>query len=313
MFERGTFQSLPDLDGERRMSARACKPGPELRIVPVQDIVIHEHFDKTRSPRLARIIRNAGVLQDPPIVARLGGGKYVHLDGANRITVFREEDLLNCRYILVQIVDYFDPDSVSLSTWCHLTQQDRDSFLRRLRRKDVEYWPTDFAAARALISEGNGVSCCLFFRNGDILAVESGGDLESRVKVMNEVVCTYEGRIERDCLEPEKGKWKNDVNALFGKHDDCNIIIAFSEFTPQEVVQIATKLAGDDNGESAIKIPSGVTRHVVLEGRALRINFPLSTLMADGMSLQAKNEELDEFLRQKKPRRYDEPTFMYDE
>ena len=115
------------------MRRKGCEAGPELRIVPVQDIIIHEHFDKTRSPRLARIIEEAGVLQDPPIVARLGGGKYVHLDGANRITVFREEDLLNCKHILVQIVDYFDPESVKLSSWCHLTEQRKDSLLSRLQ------------------------------------------------------------------------------------------------------------------------------------------------------------------------------------
>jgi hypothetical protein len=45
----------------------------------------------------------------------------------------------------------------------------------------------------------------------------------------------------------------------------------------------------------------------------LRINFPLSVLKAEGLSLEAKNEMLKEFLRKKKPRRYEEPTFMYDE
>ncbi len=55
------------------------------------------------------------------------------------------------------------------------------------------------------------------------------------------------------------------------------------------------------------------TIHIIVEGRALRINFPLSVLKAEGISLEAKNEVLKEFLRDKKPRRYEEPTFMYDE
>ena len=45
----------------------------------------------------------------------------------------------------------------------------------------------------------------------------------------------------------------------------------------------------------------------------MRINFPLSVLKAEDISLEAKNELLKEFLRNKKPRRYEEPTFMYDE
>jgi len=292
------------------MGRKGCEPGPELKIVPVKDIIIHEHFDKTRSPKLARRIEEDGVLKDPPIVARLEGGKYVHLDGANRITVFREKNLLNCRHILVQIVDYFDPESVKVSTWCHLTQQDKDSFLSRLRSKGIEARPMDCDAARDLISEGEGALCCLFFRDGDVFGIESEGDFESRLRVMNEVVRTYEGRIERDSLEPERGEWKKQIRDLFEKHDDCNVIIAFPGFTPKQVVQIATRLAA---GEDVVKIPPGVTRHIVLEGRALRINFPLSVLKAEGVSLEAKNEMLKEFLKKKKPRRYEEPTFMYDE
>jgi len=295
------------------MSRKGCEPGPELRIVPVQDIIIHEHFDKTRSPRLAKRIEEEGALQDPPIVARLGGGRFVHLDGANRITIFREQGLLNCKHILVQIVDYLDPESIKLSTWCHLTQQGKDSFLSRLRSQGIEVLPMQCNAARALVAEGDGVLCCLFFRDGEVFEVKSGKDLESRVKLMNEVVRTYAGRIERDSLEPEQGEWRKQINGLFEKHDDCNIIVAFPRFTPEQVVQIAAKLASGEKRENEIRIPSGVTRHIVVEGRALRINFPLSTLMAEGMSLEMKNEVLKEFLRKKKPRRYDEPTFMYDE
>ena len=292
------------------MSSKRCKPEPELRIVPVKDIIIHEHFDKTRSPKLAKRIEEDGVLKNPPIVARMGRGKYVHLDGANRITIFREEDLLNCQHILVQIVDYFDPESVKLSSWCHLTQQDKDSFLSRLKSNGIEPLPMDCDAARTLISEGEGGLCCLFFRDGDVFGVESDRDLESRVKLMNEVVRIYEGRIERDNLESDKGDWKGQINGLFEKHQDCNTIVAFPEFTPQQVVQIANKLA---TGGSTVKIPPGITRHIVVEGRALRINFPLSVLKARDISLEAKNEQLKEFLRKKKPRRYEEPTFMYDE
>ena len=294
------------------MSKKGCESGPELKIVPVKDIIIHEHFDKTRSPKLAKRIEEEGVLQDPPIVARLAEGKYVHLDGANRITVFQEEDLLNCKHILVQIVDYFDPESVKLSSWCHLTQQSKDSFLSQLQSKGIELLLVDCDAARVLVSEGTGILCCLFFRDGNVFGVKSGSDFESRVKLLNEVVSTYEGRIERDSLEPEKGEWKGQINGLFEKHEDCNIIVAFPKFSPEQVVQIATRLAAGGNREE-IKMPPGVTRHIVLEGRALRINFPLSVLKAEGMSLEAKNEVLKELLRKKKPRRYEEPTFMYDE
>ena len=295
------------------MSRKSCEPGPELTIVPVRDIIIHEHFDKTRSPKLAKRIEQDGVLQDPPIVARLGEGKYVHLDGANRITVFREQDLLNCPHIVVQIVDYFNPESVKLSSWCHLTQQDKDAFLSRLQSQGIVPQLMDCDAAKELISEGEEALCSFFFRDGDVFGVKGDSDFESRIKQMNAVVRTYEGRIERDCLELEEREWKGQINGLFKKHDDCNIIVAFPRFTPQQVVHIATRLAANDEGQNALKMPPGVTRHIILEGRALRINFPLSVLKSQEMPLEAKNEVLKEFLRKKKPRRYEEPIFMYDE
>jgi hypothetical protein len=295
------------------MSRQGCEPGPKLKIVPVEDIIIHEHFDKSRSPKLARIIEKAGVLQDPPIVARLEGGKYVHLDGANRITVFREEDLLNCPHILVQIVDYFDPESVKLSSWCHLTQLSKDAFFLQLRSKDIEPLPMDPEAVWALVSEGDGVLCGLFFRDGDAFGIKSGSGFESRIRQMNDVVRIYERRIERDHLEPEKEEWQKQISGLFGKHDECNIIVAFPKFAPQQVIEIATKLASSDSRENELKMPPGVTRHIILEGRALRINFPLSVLKAEDVSLEEKNELFKEFLKNNKPRRYEEPTFMYDE
>ena len=164
-----------------------------------------------------------------------------------------------------------------------------------------------------MISQGSRGVCCLFFRDGDVFGVKSGSDFEPQLKLMNEVVRTYERRIERDCFEPEKGEWKRQINGLFEKHDDCNIIVVFPRFTPRQIVQIASKLAASENTENAIKMPPGITRHIVSEGRALRINFPLSVLKAEGMSLATKNEMLKEFLRKKKPRHYEEPTFMYDE
>jgi D-3-phosphoglycerate dehydrogenase len=299
---------------EARMSKNLSKSRPRLEIVAVEKIVIHEHFDETISPELAKIIRRDGVLKSPPIVAELGEGRYVHLDGANRITAFKklEGKGLDCKDVLVQIVDYFDEESVRLDSWCHLTQMKKEAFLRQLKSiEDIEEPDEiDYKSARDLLRKRQ-VLCCLFFRDKSVYAVEGERELESRVKSLNEIVNIYKDKMERGILEPEKYELKEQIEGLFEKYKDRNIIIAFPNFTPTEVVEIAKRLAA---GESDVKIPTGITRHIITEGRALRVNFPLMILKSKLISLKTKNDLLREFLNEKKkPRRYEEPTLMYDE
>ena len=52
-------------------------------------------------------------MRNPPIVAPFSGDTYLHLDGANRITVLNMLGYKNC---LVQVVDYSDTNQVDLTS-----------------------------------------------------------------------------------------------------------------------------------------------------------------------------------------------------
>jgi hypothetical protein len=62
-------------------------------------------------------------------------------------------------------------------------------------------------------------------------------------------------------------------------------------------------------------LPAGLTRHLI-QGRALRLNYPLSELKSDD-DLDAKNARLKEWmtdkLTTKEVRFYGESTFLFDE
>lgn len=303
---------------------------PVLKIVPLESIIIHEHHDKRRSEKLAIKIKDDGVLKDPPIVAKLEGeAKYVHLDGANRIDTLR---LLGCRDILVQIVNYYDEESVRLDSWCHLTQMGKDLFLSQLRGiEGIEIERIDCEAAGELLG-GKKVLCCIFFSDEEAYAikrkfspkdmkesisgksaelreqtervfVKGGGELKSRVLLLNRVVDIYKANITRDIIE--QGKLADQIDDLFRKHshDGCNVLVVFPKFTPKEVVELAA---------SNVKIPAGITRHIITD-RALRVNFPLMILNSKAISLEEKNTLLEDHLRGKSPRFYKESTVMYDE
>ena len=69
------------------MSASASGGFPDLRIVPVSDLLLHEDVDLERVARLLDRLSADGILRNPPIVASLDGSdRYLLLDGANRVS-----------------------------------------------------------------------------------------------------------------------------------------------------------------------------------------------------------------------------------
>ena len=83
-------------------------------------------------------------------------------------------------------------------------------------------------------------------------------------------------------------------------------LVIFPQYDPSEVIELSR------DGEL---LPAGLTRHLI-QGRALRINYPLSDLRSDD-PLEAKNARLltwlDHKLSTKEVRFYGETTFLFDE
>ena len=93
---------------------------PDLRFLPVEQLVPHERHDEQRMRPLIERIRTMGVLKNPPIVAPLpdaddGTARFVILDGANRVTAAQSAGI---PHMVAQVVRYEEPD-VRLATWFH--------------------------------------------------------------------------------------------------------------------------------------------------------------------------------------------------
>lgn len=111
---------------------------PDLKIIPVNRAILHEEIEPKRTKLLKQTVIKDGFLQDPPIVAKVEN-KFIVLDGANRVTVFRE---LKMPHILVQVVEYKKP-IVELKNWNHLICDHRfkkyySRKVKRFRLKDVK-------------------------------------------------------------------------------------------------------------------------------------------------------------------------------
>jgi len=62
---------------------------PDLRIVATDAILLHEELDPRRCEALETRLRSDRILKNPPIVADSGGGAFIVLDGAHRVTAMR--------------------------------------------------------------------------------------------------------------------------------------------------------------------------------------------------------------------------------
>lgn len=272
---------------------------PTLRFVGVDDLVLHEHHDDTRSLPLVERLQRDGVLKNPPVVASLGPGdsRYVVLDGANRSTAAR---MLRLRHLVVQVVDYEDPH-LELSTWYHaVTGCSRAGLASTLADvPGVTISETSLLKARAALARREIISY-LAWGDGQVSAIAGGQNLAERVARLNAVVDAYKHKVtiyrtQTDHVEEIRQYYENVIAA-----------VVFPHYEPAEILELA---------RNGYRLPAGITRHVI-PCRALRINVPLARLSEDA-PVEDKNAWLAAWIRQKladkEARHYQESTWLFDE
>lgn len=271
---------------------------PDLRVLPIDDLLLHEQHDVQRSAPLARRLDDDGVLKNPPIVAAITGeSRFVVLDGANRVTALQA---LGLSHIVAQVVDYDDPDLI-LDTWYHLVSGfPRDEFNRSLEKiAGVCLEPCDAMHARAQVARREALAYIAYPTDG-VYTICADGDLHAQTQRLNQIVDIYKtrGRIFRANTD--------HLERLLPLYDDITVLVVFPRYEPAEIIDLARVGA---------RLPAGITRHVIPR-RALRINFPLS-ILRDDQPLSEKNAWLHNWLKQKlaarQVRYYQESTFLFDE
>jgi len=249
---------------------------PNLKIVSLSKLVVHEEVDPARTRRLLKKIKKDNFFTNPPLVAPIkNSGKFVVLDGANRTGVFTK---LGFKDILVQIVDY-KSDKVKLKTWNHLVCKLDSKKVKKLVDQTI---PKGFRLKGSQL-------ICPAIKEKDFL---------SQIKALNKIVNLYKNKYKFYRLT------EDDNPTSFCQQGYT--LIVFPGFKPKDIMLIAQK---------GIKIPSGITRHVILD-RALLIDLPMSILKAK-KPLSWKNQKLrvliNQRLRENKLRHYQEPVFIYND
>lgn len=265
-----------------------------LRIVPSEDVHPHEIADPGREVRIEERLQQEGVLRDPVVVGAVHDVEgYVLLDGTNR-----QRALANLGYpwLMVQIVDYGDDHAVHLRTWCHAVQMPMSDILRQVEgltgAEVVSLPPLSMVDALA-----NSATVAVLADNHMQVALTRPLDSrDSRADILRRTVDIYEDKMVRVDCEPD------DVESRAQSIGTHSTLVAYPRLTRSGVVTMAMR---------GMAIPAGITRHVILCGRALRINLPLD-ILSDALDVDGANEALQAHLATLGPRLYREPTILYD-
>jgi hypothetical protein len=268
---------------------------PNLKIVSLNKVRLHENHDPQRTPPLIRRLKSEGILLNPPVLSTFenGGDEFMVLDGANRVTAFRQ---MGIPHILAQVVEPDSPN-LDLQTWNHVIwNMGQDQFLGLVTG-------IDGIEARPYSGE------LLDFRDDTLALIQMPnmglyrlvvGEPSLRVKMLNQLVDAYKPLTRYDRTHIE------EIRKIINLYSDLAALVVYPNFTIEEIF---------DNCRKENLLPAGVTRFLV-SPRALRVKYPLENLSGD-QTLEEKNLELQEFLKSrmeiKGVRVYTETTVLYDE
>lgn len=284
------------------LSSRRASETLDLKVVPINLVMPHEHIDMKRVARLMERLEEDGRLVNPPITT-YWKERYVILDGATRYSSLKN---LDYPYAIVQVVDK-DQAGFQLHTWYHaISAEDKPGagktfgeLAARLRKiPGLHLSPLQPEDAQSALQRAT--SLCYFSDRGGNLTLAEVAPGAARLTVMNALVDAYNewGIVERTLL--------TDIDRLLAQFPDLVAVAIFPQFAPEEVFDAAA--AGN-------LLPAGLTRFVI-PGRILRLNADLERLKRDE-SLVEKRAWFDQFLSGKLSRSrlrvYQEPVVLLDE
>ena len=270
---------------------------PSLRILPINNLILHEDHDRQRTLPLVAKLRAQGILRNPPIVMPLndGTGRFMVLDGANRVTSLQEMEF---PHLVAQVVPYDDPH-VYLGTWNHVVWgMSPRTMLASLRNaKEVDFRKIN---TQKSLTPPEGMPAQIRFRDGSVYLATTAPDLSSAVTGLHHIVNAYKDRASLDRTSQTLIEGLDDI------HSDLTALVIFPRFEVTTVLTLAGR--GD-------VLPTGITRFTV-SPRALHLNYPLHEL-SSGKPIAYKEAYLQhwvqERIKHKGVRHYAEATFLFDE
>jgi hypothetical protein len=271
---------------------------PTLHILPLASLILHEDHDRQRTLPLVDRLRAQGILRNPPVVMPLedGSGRYMVLDGANRVTALQDMEF---PHVVAQVVEAGDPD-VGLEVWNHVVWsmdpadlivgiRDVDGLkLKAIARGSGKRYELDCMPVEIQLATGKTYLSCTATDGVQLSAYLHG------------IVDCYKDKAFLDRTG------QTDVDFFREIHTNLTALVIFPRFDVKMVLDLASR--GD-------LLPTGITRFTV-SPRALHVNYPLHEL-SSAKPVSYKEAYLQRWIqdriKNKNLRYYAEATFLFDE
>jgi hypothetical protein len=271
---------------------------PTLKILPLDRVILHEDHDLQRTQPLVAKLRAQGVLRNPPILMPLtdNSGRYMVLDGANRVTSLREMEF---PHVVAQVVEASYPH-VHLQTWNHVVWGMSTNVLIRALRKIEGLELIKINTQKSLDAPFYTPMQVRLSDGRFYILEETPSDLATHISTLHQIVNTYKTRASLDRTS------QTLIDTFKKVYPDLTALFIFPRFKIRTVL----KLAGQD-----IVLPTGITRFTV-SPRALHLNYPLHEL-SSCRPIEYKEAYLQQWVedrvKKKGVRHYAEATFLFDE
>jgi L-serine kinase (ATP) / ParB family transcriptional regulator, heme-responsive regulator len=271
---------------------------PDLRILPIHSLILHEDHDMQRTLPLVEKLRAQGIIRNPPIVMPLNDGtdRYMVLDGANRVTSLKAMEF---PHTVAQVVSS-DYPHVNLQTWNHVVWgMSVKSLMTALRKvKGIELVKVN---PRRSLDAPKYLPLQVRLSDGRFYILkEAPSDLATHIRTLHNIVDTYKMRASLDRTS------QTLIETFKQVYPELTALVLFPHFKIKTVL----KLAGQN-----IVLPTGITRFTV-SPRALHLNYPLHEL-SSAKPIEYKQAYLDQWVeervKKKGVRLYSEATFLFDE
>jgi hypothetical protein len=271
---------------------------PTLHILPLASMILHEDHDRQRTLPLVEKLRAQGILRNPPVVMPLadGSGRYMVLDGANRVTALQEMEF---PHIVAQVVDTEDPNVV-LEVWNHvLWSMDPADLILAVREVDgLKLMPIPRGSDRR-----NELDCMpvqIQLANGQAFLTCTTSEGAQLAAYLHGIVDCYKEKCFFDRTN------QADIELFRDIHSDLSALVVFPKFGVPLILDLASQ---------GSLLPTGITRFTV-SPRALHLNYPLHEL-SSAKPLHYKESYLQRWIHErvkhKNLRYYAEATFLFDE
>lgn len=218
-----------------------------LKLVPVDNIKMHETYQPTRLEKTMLALSYEQVLKNPIVTTKINESDYMIIDGVHRFLSLKN---LGLKTVACQIVKEED---VKLYMWSHFIEKGK--------------WLKDYADENLIITEKEVSNSKYAFKITDseqkslYFYVKKIKSIMDYVDAMHNIVARYH------CKQFLRVDQMNKKNEL----DEEEILVEFYNFSWKEINNLVSK---------DVKLPTGVT-HFSINNRLLNIKIPLEYMKSN--------------------------------